>query len=360
MTTPGKSQHLEWKESWRDEYLKWVCAFANTGGGVLVVGRNDDGAAVGVQGAAKLLEDLPNKIRNLLGLVVPVQLRQEAGLNLIEIEVEASPYPVTFRGKYYVRSGSTTQELSGAALDAFLLRMQGRHWDGVPLPRVGGADLSAAALSRFRVLAARSGRVAAEWLDEPDGDQRQHGKRVAARAGPGEVEPLDAPAQRRDLLGVGLNLGVGGGRLVGVQARFREQVLVVQQDAALGAERHAVQLARVGGEAQVRGAERLEVRQRPGLRRDVGQLPGGGEGGQVHQVGGHYVGGHSARHRRGELGHELRARNQVQLDLGGVRGVEGLDQRLGEPGVVAADPEVDGDGLRGAGEGEQGGQGEYT
>ena len=168
MTIPGESQHLEWKESWRDEYLKWVCAFANTGGGVLVVGRGDDGVAVGVRDAARLLEDLPNKIRNLLGLVVPVHLRQESGLELIEIEVEASPYPVTYRGKYYVRSGSTTQELSGSALDAFLLRMQGRHWDGVPLPRVGVADLSVTALKRFRKLASLSGRVAAEWLDEPD------------------------------------------------------------------------------------------------------------------------------------------------------------------------------------------------
>lgn len=168
MTHSAESQHLEWKESWRDEYLKWVCAFANTGGGTLVVGRNDAGAAVGVRDAARLLEDLPNKIRNLLGLVVPVGLRRESGLDLIEIEVEASPYPVTYRGKYYVRSGSTTQELSGAPLDAFLLRMQGRHWDGVPLPRVGPADLSAAALARFRTLAGRSGRVATEWLDEPD------------------------------------------------------------------------------------------------------------------------------------------------------------------------------------------------
>ena len=134
---------------------------------MLVVGRSDTGAAVGVQDAARLLEDLPNKIRNLLGLVVPVHLRREADSDLIEIEVEASPYPVTYRGKYYVRSGSTTQELSGTPLDAFLLRMQGRHWDGVPLPRVQASDLSAAALARFRVLAGRSGRVAPEWLDEP-------------------------------------------------------------------------------------------------------------------------------------------------------------------------------------------------
>lgn len=25
----GESQNIEYKESWRDEYLKWVCGFAN-------------------------------------------------------------------------------------------------------------------------------------------------------------------------------------------------------------------------------------------------------------------------------------------------------------------------------------------
>ena len=36
-------QHIEWKESWRDEYLKWICGFANAEGGVLVIGRNNKG-----------------------------------------------------------------------------------------------------------------------------------------------------------------------------------------------------------------------------------------------------------------------------------------------------------------------------
>ena len=42
-------QHIEWKESWRDEYQKWICGFANADGGVLVIGRNDRGAVVGVE-----------------------------------------------------------------------------------------------------------------------------------------------------------------------------------------------------------------------------------------------------------------------------------------------------------------------
>ena len=29
----AESQNVEWKESWRDEYLKWICGFANAQGG---------------------------------------------------------------------------------------------------------------------------------------------------------------------------------------------------------------------------------------------------------------------------------------------------------------------------------------
>ena len=27
-----EQQNIEWKESWRDEYLKWICGFANAQG----------------------------------------------------------------------------------------------------------------------------------------------------------------------------------------------------------------------------------------------------------------------------------------------------------------------------------------
>ena len=64
-----ESQHTEWKEQWRDEYLRWICGFANADGGVLVIGRNDKGVAVGVPNAKKLLEDLPNKVRDVLGIM---------------------------------------------------------------------------------------------------------------------------------------------------------------------------------------------------------------------------------------------------------------------------------------------------
>ena len=69
---------------------------------------------------------------------------------------------------YFKRSGSTLQELKGAALDRFLLGRHGRTWDGVPLPQFGLADVSAPAMARFRQLAQRSVRLDAETLAESD------------------------------------------------------------------------------------------------------------------------------------------------------------------------------------------------
>jgi ATP-dependent DNA helicase RecG len=31
-----ESQNIEFKESWRDEYLKWICGFANANGGTKI------------------------------------------------------------------------------------------------------------------------------------------------------------------------------------------------------------------------------------------------------------------------------------------------------------------------------------
>ena len=68
-------QEIEWKESWRDEYLKWLCGYANAHGGTLIIGKDDDGKVVGVQDSRRLLEDLPNKITNALGIIADVNLR---------------------------------------------------------------------------------------------------------------------------------------------------------------------------------------------------------------------------------------------------------------------------------------------
>jgi ATP-dependent DNA helicase RecG len=163
-----ESQQVEWKSAWRDDYLRWICGFANAEGGRLVIGRDDRGMAVGAKDAGRLMEEIPNKVRDILGIMVDVNLRQEKGRELVEIRVEAYPNPISYKGEYYYRSGSTNQMLKGAALDRFLLRKHGRTWDGVPLPGVTLADLDSGALKDFRRLARKSKRLPDAVLEEPD------------------------------------------------------------------------------------------------------------------------------------------------------------------------------------------------
>jgi ATP-dependent DNA helicase RecG len=128
----AESQNIEFKSEWRDEYLKTLCAFVNTKGGELIVGVDDKGNAVGVKSAKKLLEDIPNKIKNKLGITPSVIKKTEKGKDIIHIEVSAVPIPVSCGGKYFLRAGSTTSELNGNELADFLLRKYGKTWDSLP------------------------------------------------------------------------------------------------------------------------------------------------------------------------------------------------------------------------------------
>lgn len=160
----SESQLIEYKESWRDEYLKWICGFANAQGGVLYIGKRDDGSVCGVTDSKKLMEDIPNKVRDALGLIVDVDLITENGLDVIKITVEENPYPVNYKGEYHYRTGSTKQLLQGSALTNFLLRKTGKNWDSVPLENVNVEDLDKESFDIFHREAIRSGRMSKDDL----------------------------------------------------------------------------------------------------------------------------------------------------------------------------------------------------
>lgn len=72
-----ENQNIEYKQSWHDDYLKWICGFSNTQGGAIYIGKNDDGRVVGVTDYNNLLDEIPNKVRNLMGISVEVNLQKE-------------------------------------------------------------------------------------------------------------------------------------------------------------------------------------------------------------------------------------------------------------------------------------------
>ena len=157
-----ENQNTEWKEIWHDEYLKTVCGFANALGGTIEIGKNNKGIITGVENAERLLDELPKKIRTTMGIVVDVNLRRKNSLNCVVVKVKAYPNAISYRGKYYLRSGSTNHEVTGFALDEMILRKYGRTWDSAPVPHVKPKEFYHDAFDIFRKKAVSSERLANE------------------------------------------------------------------------------------------------------------------------------------------------------------------------------------------------------
>jgi ATP-dependent DNA helicase RecG len=149
-----ENQNTEFKRIWKDEYLKWICGFANSTGGILFLGVSDDGSVVGIDNYKELLEQLPNKFRDLLGLYAEINLLYENELPYLKIQVLKHEVPVSYKGKYFVRSGSTLQELKGTALNDFILKKMGRSWESETEDYFSIDHIDLKTIEKFKVLAA--------------------------------------------------------------------------------------------------------------------------------------------------------------------------------------------------------------
>jgi ATP-dependent DNA helicase RecG len=147
---------IDYKSIWKDEWFEWLCGYANSKGGTLVIGKDDRGNVIPRGGFAairqdipdykKLSEDLPNRIRQALGIIPIVAICEETDGYYIEITVEKYTSPINYKGKYFRRTGSTTQELTGRELDEFLLKAHGKTWDGASVPKMTIQELDAESL----------------------------------------------------------------------------------------------------------------------------------------------------------------------------------------------------------------------
>ena len=155
----AESQNIEYKESWRDEYLKWLCGFANAQGGTIYIGVDDAGNVVGVKDVKKLMEDIPNKIQSGLGIVADVNKQTKDGKDYLEIKVDPSSFPISYHGEFHYRSGATKQQLTGIALTEFITKKTGVRWEDVTVHGITVDDLDAESFKIFRREALRSKRM---------------------------------------------------------------------------------------------------------------------------------------------------------------------------------------------------------
>ena len=89
-----ESQNIEYKPNWRDEYLKWICGFANANGGKLLIGVDDKGHVIGVDDQKRLMEEYAGGIQitflknEKVGEKVGKEVGEKVGENLSNNQVK--------------------------------------------------------------------------------------------------------------------------------------------------------------------------------------------------------------------------------------------------------------------------------
>jgi ATP-dependent DNA helicase RecG len=146
-----ESQVCEFKQIWKDEYLKTICAFANSDGGDFYIGICDNGKSIKIENLKALVEKLPNKINNRLGLLIDLKIENIDGNEIIKINIEKTYAPVSFSGKFYKRSGSNTIELNGTNLTNFLLKRYGKTWDDITVDFFTIDDINLETIEKFKI-----------------------------------------------------------------------------------------------------------------------------------------------------------------------------------------------------------------
>ena len=152
--TNKESQTVEYKQTWRNDCLKAVSAFANSDGGCLYIGLDDQGKPTSLKNEKKLLEDIPNTIRNKLGIIPSIKPNKKNKKDTIKITVAPCSVPISYNGKYYIRSGSTVQELQGKDLADFLMKKSGSTWDDIVEKRADFNEIDNHSIEKFKKYAA--------------------------------------------------------------------------------------------------------------------------------------------------------------------------------------------------------------
>lgn len=131
-----ESDTLELKREWSGKLkgLEDLAAFANTNGGTLVIGVDDDGVTVpGFTPNDAALRVILNEITDGLHLT-PRVLREptSAGPVVLTVSVQPAATLVAHQGRYYKRVGSANRQMTAEELAGRAVEVSGQSWDALP------------------------------------------------------------------------------------------------------------------------------------------------------------------------------------------------------------------------------------
>ena len=145
----GEGQTVEFKREFTTDVGKEIVAFANTDGGVIIIGVDDDGRIVGVEGKPRKIEERVMGVcrTNCQPPLTPqVEIAVLDGQPLVVISVAEGERLYSANNICYVRAGSTSRRAMVDELHRLALKttpevfertpVRGKTWADLDLPRL--------------------------------------------------------------------------------------------------------------------------------------------------------------------------------------------------------------------------------
>ena len=127
LTTLGEGYTIEFKRSVTSELGREICAFANATGGVILIGIADDGGICGVSNHNRL----KSQVRTIARSAEPpiaVEIESVDAVLCVTIPAQHSK-PYSFGGKFFIREGASSQQMSGEEIWEFFYKEGLIHFD---------------------------------------------------------------------------------------------------------------------------------------------------------------------------------------------------------------------------------------
>ena len=128
----GEGPALEFKRSLRKNLGRELCAFANSGGGTLLIGISGGGRIVGV--------DDHNSARSHIRSVArsadpPIDVEIDDAGAVLHVTIPPQHHkPYSFRGRFFRRDGPTSQRMSRGEIENLFYEAGRLHFDRTPCP----------------------------------------------------------------------------------------------------------------------------------------------------------------------------------------------------------------------------------
>lgn len=157
----GESDTIEFKETFTEDAIQSIGAFANTNGGNVFIGVDQSGKIKGATISNESLKNWSNRISQLSEptLIPSIYSIEIDKKSVIIINIKEFPLkPVAIRGRCYIRVGSSNRRMTPAEISEMHLQSIGTTWDATPVPDGKLDDIDLQKVKNYVLRAKDSGR----------------------------------------------------------------------------------------------------------------------------------------------------------------------------------------------------------